>query len=339
MKHKRILTSVVMAALVLVSLCAVGASALSVSATQGSSANAQAPGLVAAPVGAGAPGVCSQDGKGLDLFIRGSDNALYWKDSALGTIWPSTSAPLGGVLASAPSATSLANGKLEVFVRGTDGALWWTTTTNAVGNTATWSKWASLGGQMVSNTGPAACLFGPSNYAVFVHGTDGALWWTHSSNGGTTWTGWASLGGKMLTAPGVTALPDGSKIALFVAGTDSAVWYRQYTSGSWSAKWVSLGGKLLAGTSPAAYNWGTSRIGWLVTGTDSGLWHNWVGGSSGYENVGGALTSSPAATSRSSGSIDVFARGSNVQFAALYQTGFNTVKSGLWSDWTPIGGT
>jgi hypothetical protein len=70
-----------MAALVLVSLCAVGASA-----AQGNNANVQAPALVGAPVASGAPAVCSADGAGktLDLFVRGADNALYWKNSSDG---------------------------------------------------------------------------------------------------------------------------------------------------------------------------------------------------------------------------------------------------------------
>ena len=118
-----------MAAIVLVSLCAVGVSALSVSAAQGSSANVKAPTLVGAPVGNGAPGVCSVDGTGLFLFIRGTDNVLYYKYSSDGVTWPSTSTSLGGVLASAPAAaatpaTMTTKGTIEVFVRGTDGHLW-----------------------------------------------------------------------------------------------------------------------------------------------------------------------------------------------------------------------
>src|SRR5665647_127060 len=104
MKHKLIITSVAMAALVLVSLCAVGASALSVSAAQGSNSNAQAPGLVGASI-QGAPAVCSQDGTSLDLFVRGTDLHLYWLHSADGMTWmPSKAVDLGGICTSNPAA-------------------------------------------------------------------------------------------------------------------------------------------------------------------------------------------------------------------------------------------
>ena len=70
MKHKLTLISIAMAALVLASLCAVGASTLSVSAAPGNSANARAPAVVGAPVGAGAPAVVALSATKLDLFIR-----------------------------------------------------------------------------------------------------------------------------------------------------------------------------------------------------------------------------------------------------------------------------
>ena len=73
------LMGVAMAAIMLVSLCAVGASALSVSAAPGSS-NVRAPTIVGAPVGSGAPGVCSDDGTNLYLFIRGANNSCYLKN-------------------------------------------------------------------------------------------------------------------------------------------------------------------------------------------------------------------------------------------------------------------
>jgi hypothetical protein len=223
-------------------------------------------------------------------------------------------------------------------VRGTDNSLWELKGTNL--NTAPTWTWIWLGGQLASNTGPAACSWSATHVAVFVQGSDGALWWRSTSDG-NKWTAWASLGGKLISAPAATALSDGSQIGLFVAGTDHAIWYKQSTSGKWDTSWHNLGGQLLAGTSPAAYNWGTTQIGWLVTGTDSQLFSNFVtgGGSSGYEAVGGVLTSSPSATSRAPtlpNSIDVFARVSSGQTSLLEQIGYNTVKSGTWSDWSPI---
>jgi hypothetical protein len=48
----------------------------------------------------------------------------------------------------------------------------------------------------------------------------------------------------------------------------------------------------------------------FVTGTDNRLYWS-ADGSANWVSLGGVLTSSPAATSRSSGTIDVFVRGSD----------------------------
>jgi hypothetical protein len=63
------------------------------------------------------------------------------------------------------------------------------------------------------------------------------------------------------------------------------------------------------------------------------LYHKSYTGStwSGWQNLGGKLTSSPAATSPASGVIDVFVRGTN---GALYQRSW----TGSWSNWISLGG-
>jgi hypothetical protein len=60
----------------------------------------------------------------MEVFVRGTDNALWhiWQTTPNGT-W-SGWASLGGVLTSDPIVASNADGRLEVFVRGTDNALW-----------------------------------------------------------------------------------------------------------------------------------------------------------------------------------------------------------------------
>jgi hypothetical protein len=344
MKHNRIFLSVAMAAIMLVSLCAVSASTLSVSAAQGSSST---PTVVGAPVGSGAPGVCSINGTGLDLFIRvGADNSIVWKESPDGTTWTSSQTSLGGTLTAPPAANAtLANGSstyasIYVFARGNDGSLYWrvispnnTQITQTNSSSYTMSGWTSLGGQLAKNTGPSVCSWGPGRLDVFVQGTNGAMYqivWN-----GSTWSNWNNLGGKLTSAPGATST--GNQVGVFAAGTGGTIYYKHWTGSAWSG-WVNVGGTLLSGTSPAAYNWGTSQIGWLVTGTDSNMYRNWVGNSAGYEGIAGALTSSPSATAKHIGVIDVFARGSTSTFAALYQISYNYNGSGGWGQWTALGG-
>jgi len=73
----------------------------------------------------------------------------------------------------------------------------------------------------------------------------------------------------------------------------------------------------------------------FVQGTDNALWSKQYqsgSGWSGWQSLGGTLTSSPAATSPGSGQIDVFARGSD---GALWYKDWN---GAAWSSWHPLGG-
>ena len=129
------------------------------------------------------------------------------------------------------------------------------------------------------------------------------------------------------------------EIGVFVRGTDGGLYYKHWDGTVWSG-WASLGGQIYAGTSPAATNWGPTRIDWFVMGTDQQLWHSWQssGKTSGYESLGRTLTSSPGATSRSTGTIDVFVRGGSTDFAILWQKSYGGQYTGGWSDWVLIGG-
>lgn len=332
-----------MAAIVLVSLCAVSVSTLSASAAQGSSSTSP----VGAAVGSGAPGVCSQDGKTLDLFIRGVDNSLHWWHSADGVTWSSTGAlQVAGpnALSSAAAATSPKLGTINVFVRGTDaaGSLWELTITNAQNGPtgATVASWAHIGGKLAANTGPSVCSYGTST-AVFVTGTDTRCYYYLTLTANSPPSSWSGLGGLLASAPAATALSDGSQFGLFVVGTsNSGLWYKHANGGKWDTSWTSVGGQALAGTSPAAYNWGTSRLGWLVTGTDSNLYNNYVGNSQGYEQVKATLTSSPSVATLgppalTTNGLAVFARVSSGGTAMLSQIDQNNPSSG-WGTWTAI---
>jgi C1A family cysteine protease len=273
---------------------------------------------------ASSPAVTAQNANSLDLFVNGSDGALYHKYWT-GTTW-TASTSLGGNLTSDPAATSRAPGYMDVFMRGSDGALW---SRNTMNNGTTWNAWYSIGGQILPGTGPAVCERGLNSLDVFVQGTDHVLYYTHWD--GTTWSGWKSLGPGLTSSPGVTSQANG-KIDVFVRGTDNAIWYREYSGSSWS-NWMGLGGQVASGTGPAACSWGTGRLDVFVQGTDGVLYQRTYTGSSwsGWQSLSGKLASSPAATSPASGKIDVCVRGTD---GALYQKTYN----GAWSGWVSAGG-
>jgi hypothetical protein len=120
--------------------------------------------------------------------------------------------------------------QIGVFVRGTDGAIWY----KHWGGTA-WSNWISLGGQIPTGTGPAACSWGAGRLDLFVQGTNGALW--HKWYTGTSWSSWESLGGSLTGSPAATA-PGSSRIDVFVRGSDNGLWEKTYNV-AWSG-WTSI---------------------------------------------------------------------------------------------------
>jgi len=73
---------------------------------------------------ADSPTVASWGARRLDVFVRGSDNALY-QDTYNGNGWSGFSS-LGGAFVGAPAAVSWGAGHIDVFVRGADNALYHT---------------------------------------------------------------------------------------------------------------------------------------------------------------------------------------------------------------------
>ena len=88
---------------------------------------------------------------GVDVFVRGTDDALYAKRKAPSGSWTDWHR-LGGGLTSNIAAGPNADGRIGVFVRGMDNAMWhiWQTTGGG------WSDWLSLGGRL--STAPGVLL-------------------------------------------------------------------------------------------------------------------------------------------------------------------------------------
>ena len=249
----------------------------------------------------------------LDVFARGSDNALWhkWFDGQW-SAWES----LGGSLASGPDVTSWGSGRLDVFARGTDNTLQHRYYDKG------WSNWESLGGGITSD--PSAVAWGPGRLDVFARGGDNALW--HIWFAGA-WSKWELLGGVLASGPDASSWGT-DRLDVFAVGTDRSLQYKSY-AGTWS-DWTSLGGGLTS--DPAAVSWGKDRIDVFARGGDNALWHIWyAGGWSRWEGLGGALGSGPDAATRGSGTLDVFALGGD---RTLYRLAFN----GAWSAWEGLGG-
>jgi hypothetical protein len=328
MKHKRRLMSIAMVSIMLVSLCAV-VSTTSVSAATSSSAKASVSAatssvktqsaVVGAPAGiVGAPAVTTRDYNSIDLFVRGGDNALWWRTLANGkwSAWKS----LGGYLTSSPFATSIRNNDIWVAVRGGDGACYSIYTGDGG---ATWA-WKYEGGQLLAGTSPAIyndlAEYGGLR-GILVTGTNHVLYYKAVSSY-MEWTDWTPVGGYLTSSPGVLTY-NYNVAAAGRGGTNGALYVTYSTDwGETYSAWTYKGGSILAGTGPAV--WGPEEF--YVIGTNNQLY--WYSSGS-WKSLGGYLTSSPSVTaSNGFPSIDVFAIGGDGNIWSR-----NTTNGG--SSWNP----
>lgn len=234
-----------------------------------------------------------------DVFVVGSDNALWYRHLT-GTTWSGWQR-LGGVLTAKPASVSYGPNRIDVFVRGTDNGLWW-----MYWNGSAWSGWQSLGGVLTS--APAVESRAPGTLDVFVRGTDNGLW--YRSWNGSAWTAWQSLGGVITADPAVTSSASG-RIDVTVRGTDNGLWYRYFDSTGWHP-WQSLGGVLTDG--PSASSCTSGEVDVYVLGTGGGFWRQIFsnGAWSGWQYGVGTWTSAPAASCETgSGVTDVYLRGTD----------------------------
>jgi thiol-disulfide isomerase/thioredoxin len=137
-------------------------------------------------------------GSGLiDVFARGTDGAVWYKDWN-GAAWSSWHS-LGGQIpaGTGPAACSWGSGRVDVFVQGTDGAMY-----QKVWNGSSWSNWIYLGGSLTSSPA-AATAPGSSSIDVFARGTDGAVWYKDWN--GAAWSSWHSAGGQIPAGTGPAA--------------------------------------------------------------------------------------------------------------------------------------
>jgi len=249
----------------------------------------------------------------LDVFVRGTNSALYHKYYA-GGAWSGWES-LGGALTGNPEVVSWGNGRLDVFVRGTDSTLH-----HKYYAGGAWSGWESLGGALTGN--PEVVSWGNGRLDVFVRGTNSALFHKYYAVG---WSGWESLGGILTGNPEVVSWGNG-RLDVFVRGTNSALFHKYYAVG-WSS-WEILGGILTS--DPAAASRGTSTLDVAVRGAGGSLYvDSYSGGWRGFRGFGGSLGGAPDATSSAAGSVDVTASGSPPYPPLLH-------SRGNAAGWTPV---
>jgi Cellulase (glycosyl hydrolase family 5)/Repeat of unknown function (DUF346) len=271
---------------------------------------------------ASGPGIASWGPGRLDLFVRGSDNALWHRYYASSVGWSGWTT-LGGQLASDPAAVSWGYGRIDIFAQGRDNALKHIYYDASTGG---WSSWYSHGGTLAS--GPDVTSWGPGRLDVFYRGADNSLRHIFYASSVGAWSGEYTHGGSLASDPAAVSWGYG-RIDVLAKAADNSIARIDYDAGQggWSG-WSSLGGSFSSG--PAASSWGRGRLDVFARGGDNALWHAYfAGGWSGWSSLGNQLSSDPGAVSWGRGRIDVFAAASTTSLLHLYYD----AGAGGWSGW------
>jgi hypothetical protein len=319
-----------LAALATVTLAAVG--------PPGAPQQAQAACAAATPDQAANGAAAAAETGRIDLFARGTDNALWHRWWDLGKPWTCWQS-LRGDLASAPAAASHDPQVVHLNALGPDGRIKDRSFSNVGMLNGGWSLWSDLGRQQFTSA-PAAASWGPGHLEVFALDQDQKIQHKWYRFGGGGWTDWFGFTGeqRFQGAPAAAAYAPG-RLHLFARGTDNKLYQRWLTGrvpGEWS-EWVSMGDKQFT-SSPGAVSWGPTHLEVFAVGEDQKVWHNWYrfsgGGWSGWHVLDGPQTfkEAPAAASYAPGRLNLFALGTDDRIWARHLTG-----PGVWSAWAPMG--
>jgi hypothetical protein len=240
----------------------------------------------------GDPTISSQGPGQLNVFARGSDNAL-WHNWFSGTSWSGWQS-LGGGILSGPGSVSWSPNRIDVVARGGDNGVW-----HWAWNGSGWSV-DSLGGQ--TESAPEISSQGPGQLDVFIRGLDNQLWHKWYSGGG--WSGWQAIGGTLQGGPGAVSWGP-NRIDVVARGTKNDVWHWAWNGVGWSTE--SLGGSV--GSDPDISALAPGYLDVFAKGLDNALWvDSYSGFWGGWHFIGdGPLISGPGAVSWSNTRTDIVA--------------------------------
>ena len=151
----------------------------------------------------------------VDVFVRGTDNAVYQRTFEHGC-WGRW-IKLGGNVTDSPTVAFTSPTQWTVVARGTDGKVWQRGTTGG---------WTSLGSPSDKPIyGRPSAVADANGTHIVVRAFDDSAWlWAQG-------TGWTGLGGVISTAP--TLLATSGRLYMFARASDYTLWQRNFADGSW----------------------------------------------------------------------------------------------------------
>ncbi|TDC25258.1 hypothetical protein [Kribbella albertanoniae] len=274
----------------------------------------------------------------IDLFARGTDNALWQRYWDLGNPWTCWQT-LRGDLASAPAAASHDDQVVHLSALGPDGRIKDRAYVNNQMLLGGWSMWGDLGTETFASA-PAAASWGTGHYEVFALDQNKHLkhnWYRFSEQRWSGWYGWPNDTMELQGAPAAAAYAK-DRLHVFARGLDNRMYQRFLTApGVWSG-WVPMGDKEFT-SSPGAVSWGPTHLEVFALGADSKVWHSWFDFTAKawttWYVLDGAQTfkEAPAAASWAPGRLNLFALGTDNRMWQRHLTD----QPGVWSAWAPMG--
>jgi Repeat of unknown function (DUF346) len=239
------------------------------------------------------PDVSSSAPGRIDVFARGTDNAL-WHKYRTGETWVGWSSR-GGQLTSAPGAVSWGNNRIDVVARTTNNTIqhwYW-------GGTAWYSD--NLGGTLTS--APDISSWASNRLDVFARGTDNALW--RRQWNGSSWTAWAKIGGTLASGPGAVSWGP-NRIDVVARAGDNSVLYWWWDGAGWQSG--NLGGSIAS--DPDIVSTASGYLDVFARGTDGALWRlsRTSSGWGQWQRMGDWIVGGAGAVSAEPNQIDLFAR-------------------------------
>lgn len=175
----------------------------------------------------GQPAAYGSAGGRIDVFVRGTDNAV-WRRTFVHGRWGAWTS-LGGRVSDAPTVAFTGPDDWTVFARGTDGLIHSRTRHGA---------WAGIGApdNRPVYGRPSVAVDGSGAVHVAVRSRTDEVWERVRTGG--TWSAWTGLGGTVSGSP--TLLGTSGRIYLFALAADNRLWQRNFADGAWGG-WFQRG--------------------------------------------------------------------------------------------------
>jgi hypothetical protein len=188
----------------------------------------------------GSPSVAAWNSSREDIFVRGSDNALwhlYWNLSPGWSSWES----LGGIITSSPLVVSSEDNGLDVFALGVGNIFCWR------GYRQVWMSWDCISGNLTFESIPSAAAIGSKRVDAVGLAFDDHVY--HKSLVDSSWsTNWDDLGGPLNDSP-IAASFAPNKGSVLGIGMDDGLYIGNWDSSTFnwegSSTWSSLGGDFI----------------------------------------------------------------------------------------------